>query len=57
MSCIILAIKAIMGSIGIAISISSLFEVMSMGVVLGTMIVLISLAIPESIKQDNTIEK
>lgn len=56
MSGIILGVKAVMGSLGIAISISSLFEAISMGVVLGTVVVLISLAIPEPTKKGNVVE-
>lgn len=56
MSGIIIGVKAVMGSLGIAISISSLVEAISMGVVFGAMVVLISLAIPESTKKDDAIK-
>ena len=56
MSGIILVIKAVLGSFGIAISISSLIEEISMGVVFGSIIVLISLAIPEPAKKNSVVE-
>lgn len=53
---VILGLKAVMGSFGIAISISSLIEAISMGVVLGAIVVLISLAIPEPAKKEKVVE-
>lgn len=54
MSEIILGLKVILGSFGIAISISSLIQAISLGVVFGTIIVLFSLAIPEPSDKDTT---
>lgn len=54
MSEILLVSKVVLGSFGIAISISSLIQAISLGVVIGTFIVLFSLAIPEKDNREHS---
>lgn len=51
---LLIAFKAILGSLGITISIMSLLQAITIGVAIGAIIVLVSLAIP--IKGDFDVE-